>query len=230
MLCVATSPDLRSWTKHGPAFAGTAHERRWSKSGAVVTALDGDRLVAARVGGRYWMYWGEGVGFAATSDDLVHWTPVELDTMADRRIERTDDGWRVHRTPGTPSLRPILVPRPGRFDSLLVEPGPPALLTDDGIVLIYNGANHPTRGDASLPPRAYQPGQVLFDPLEPGSPIARATEPFLRPTAAEERVGQVDDVCFAQALVPFGDRWLLYYGMADSRIGLATAPRAVPAD
>ena len=37
-------------------------------------------------------------------------------------------------------------------------------------------------------------------------------------------------MCFAQALVPFGDRWLLYYGMADSRIGLATAPRAIPAD
>ncbi len=201
VLCVATSSDLRTWTKHGPAFAGTAHERRWSKSGAVVTALDHDRLVAARVGGRYWMYWGEGVGFAATSDDLVHWSPVELDTMAARRIERTDDGWRVHHTPGSPSLRPILVPRPGRFDSLLVEPGPPALLTDDGIVLIYNGANHPTRGDASLPPRAYQPGQVLFDPLEPGSPIARGTEPFLRPTAAAERAGQVDDVCFAQASI-----------------------------
>ena len=175
VLCVATSPDLRSWTKHGPAFAGTVHEPRWSKSGGVVTALDGDRLVATRVAGRFWMYWGEGVCFAATSDDLVRWTPVELDSGADRRLELTDDGWRVHRLPGADALRPILVPRPGRFDSLLVEPGPPAVLTDDGIVLVYNGANHPSRGDTSLAPRAYQPGQALFDPLEPGSPIARST-------------------------------------------------------
>ena len=225
VLCVATSPDLRAWTKHGPAFTGTRHEGRWSKSGAIVTALVGDRLVATRLGGRFWMYWGEGIGFAATSDDLVRWSPVELDADADRRIELTDDGWRLDRRTGTATLRPILTPRPGRFDSLLVEPGPPALLTDDGIVLIYNGANHPTRGDTSLPARAYQPGQVLFDPLEPGSPIARSTEPFLRPTADDERVGQVDDVCFAQALVPHHDRWLLYYGMADAKIGLATAPR-----
>ena len=224
VLCVATSRDLRTWTKHGPAFGGTAHEARWSKSGAVVTHVVDGALAALRLDGRFWMYWGEGTCFAATSDDLIHWEPVEIDTTADRRIEMTQDGsWLVHRLPGQPALRPILVPRPGRFDSLLVEPGPPAVATDDGILLIYNGANHPRRGDPTLPPRAYQPGQVLFDRHEPGSPLARTTEPFLRPTALAERVGQVDDVCFAQALVLHDGRWLLYYGMADAKIGLATA-------
>jgi predicted GH43/DUF377 family glycosyl hydrolase len=130
----------------------------------------------------------------------------------------------VHRTPGQPTLRPLLVPRPGRFDSRLVEPGPPAHVTDDGILLIYNGANHPHHGDPSLPAHAYQPGQALFDADEPGSPLARTTEPFLRPTVEHERTGQVDNVCFAQALVLHDDRWLLYYGMADAKIGLATAP------
>ena len=61
VLCVATSPDLRAWTKHGPAFRGTPHEGRWSKSGAVVTAFEGDQLVATRLDGRFWMYWGEGI-------------------------------------------------------------------------------------------------------------------------------------------------------------------------
>ena len=79
-LFVATSPDLRRWTKHGPAFAGSPYVRRSSKSGAILTELREDRLVAARREGRFWMYWGEGVIYAATSDDLIHWTPVEIET------------------------------------------------------------------------------------------------------------------------------------------------------
>ena len=125
--------------------------------------------------------------------------------------------------PGQRVLRPLLFPRRGRFDSLLVEPGPPAVLTDDGIVLVANGANHPEHGDPSLPGFAYQPGQVLFDPGDPASCIARSVEPFLRAEEPDEQTGQVGNVCFAQALELRGDEWLLYFGMADSRIGLARA-------
>ena len=70
----------------------------------------------------------------------------------------------------------------------------------------------------------YQPGQALFDPFDPVSPIARAESPFLRCGESEALRGQVDNVCFAQGLVLFDDTWCLYYGMADSRIGCATAP------
>ena len=65
---------------------------------------------------------------------------------------------------------------------------------------------------------------MLLDPLDPASPLARPTEPFLRPESAGELRGQVDAVCFAQGLVRLGDEWLLYYGMADSKIGCARAP------
>ena len=97
--------------------------------------------------------------------------------------------------------------------------------TGDGVVLVYNGANHPEHGDPTLPAFAYQPGQALFDPLDPAACVAHATEPFLRPDAAAEQTGQVDNVCFAQGLVLFRDQWFLYHGMADSRIGIAVAPR-----
>ncbi len=110
-----------------------------------------------------------------------------------------------------------------RFDSGLVEPGPPALLTDEGIVLIYNGANHPAHGDPTLPAFAYSPGQALFDPRDPSAAIARSTEPFLRPSA-EDTHGQVDNVVFAEGLVLFNNEWRLYFGMADSKIGYAVAP------
>ena len=228
VLFVATSPDLRTWTKHGPAFTGTPYAKRTSKSGSIATEVVAGRLVAARIDGRYRMWWGEGACFGATSDDLVHWQPLEFDATGDRYLtfDPETQGWGLQRVPGTAALKPLLFPRRGRFDSLLVEPGPPAVVTAEGIVLIHNGANHWEHGDPSLPAFAYQPGQALFDPGDPSACIARSTEPFLRPEVAAEQQGQVDNVCFAQGLVLFADRWLLYYGMADSRIGCATAPFA----
>jgi beta-1,2-mannosidase len=227
-LFVATSDDLRHWDKQGPAFADTPHTRRWSKSGAIVTAMRDGRLVAAKVDDRYVMYWGEGTCYAAVSSDLVRWTPLEFDAGADRYLSHdaaaSIGSWVVHRIPGQRVLRPLMFPRPSRFDSLLVEPGPPALLTVDGVVLIYNGAAvaH-TEGGVAVGV-SYQPGQALFDKLDPTSLIARAEDPFIVNADFEELEGQVGNVCFAQGLVPFNESWFLYFGMADSRIGCATAP------
>ncbi len=227
-LFVATSPDLRRWTKHGPAFAGSAHVRRPTKAGAIVTALKDGELVAAQVDGRYWMYWGEGMVFAATSEDLVRWTPVEMDASPDKYLTWDPDvvgpmgHWVLERIPGPQGLRAIAGPRRHRFDSLLTEPGPPPLLTGAGIVLIYNGANHYEGGVADTPPFAYQPGQLLLDAGDPTAVIGRLETPFLRIDAAEAQ-GQVGNVLFAEGLVAFGGRWMLYLGLADSRIGVSSA-------
>jgi predicted GH43/DUF377 family glycosyl hydrolase len=169
------------------------------------------------------MYWGEGTAFAATSSDLVRWEPVEFEANADRSLAYEEGRWSLHHEPGVPALLPLLWARAGRFDSRLVEPGPPAVRTDQGIVLVYNGANARTGGDPSLADRAYAPGQALFDLEDPTSCIARSTEPFLRPDSTDEQRGQVDNVCFTEGLVLFEGRWLLYFGMADSRVGLATS-------
>jgi predicted GH43/DUF377 family glycosyl hydrolase len=225
-LFVATSDDLRRWEKRGPAFADSPYVRRWSKSGAIVTEPQHGRLVAAKVDDAYRMYWGEGTCFGATSPDLVRWTPLEFDAGADRYLSydasRPAGPWKVHRVPGPKVVRPLLFPRPRRFDSLLVEPGPPAVRTADGVLLIYNGAELSVADEGASVTVTYQPGQVLFDPLDPWSPIARTERPIL--LGGEKLEGQVDNVCFAQGLVLFEGSWLLYYGMADSRIGYATAP------
>jgi predicted GH43/DUF377 family glycosyl hydrolase len=228
-LAVARSDDLRLWHKHGPAFAGTPYEHRWSKSGSIVTEVRDGRLVAARLSDRYVMYWGEGTTFAATSEDLVSWTPMTFDAGADRyltyRPSTSGGSWDVHRVPGDHALRPLLFSRPGRWDALLTEPGPPAVRTRDGVVLIYNGADLVTTDEAGVAVR-YLPGQALFDPLDPASPLARSEVPFDLDGAGAPLQGQVNDVCFPQGLVLFEGRWLLYYGMADSRIGCATAPHS----
>lgn len=228
-LFVATSDDLRTWVKHGPAFAGTPYVRRWSKSGSVVTEVSEGRLKAARVNGRFVMYWGEGTCFGATSDNLTSWRPLEFDVGADRYLSHRPTGatgaWDVHRVTGTKVLRPLLFPRPDRFDALLVEPGPPAVRTDDGIILIYNGAHVVRSNDDDSIAVTYAPAQVLFDGCDPASPIARMREPFGLDGDAPRLEGQVDNVCFAQGLVLLNEQWHLYFGMADSRIGCATAPR-----
>jgi predicted GH43/DUF377 family glycosyl hydrolase len=224
-LFAATSDDLRTWEKHGPAFAGTPYVRRSSKSGAIVTEERDGRLVAAKVNDQYLMYWGEGTCFAATSSDLIHWTPIEFEVGRDLYLGHQGDqvvSWQVHRVPGQRVLRPLLFPRPERFDSLLVEPGPPAVKTARGVVLIYNGAEVIVSGnDYSV---SYQPGQALFDLCDPLSPLARFEEPSRMLGEPENLEGQVDNVRFAQGLAIFKGSWFLYYGMGDSRIGCATAP------
>jgi len=234
-LFVATSRDLRHWEKHGPAFAGTPYVRLPTKSGAVLTALKDGRLVAARHGGKYWMYWGEGTIYAATSDELIRWTPLEIAAAPDRYLTwepaagagGPSGRWGTQRVPGAMALRPIVGPRRGRFDSLLTEPGPPALLTEAGVVLIYNGANHPRVGDPATPAFAYQPGQLLLDGADPTAVIARTQAPFLTIDPAEAQ-GQVGNVCFAEGLVAWKGEWLLYVGLADSRLGVSTAPMRRP--
>ena len=77
---MATSPDLTHWTKHGPSFAnaeGGKYAGLKYKSAGIVTHLDKGRLIAAKINGQYWMYWGEGAVHLASSSDLIHWSPLE---------------------------------------------------------------------------------------------------------------------------------------------------------
>lgn len=234
-LCVATSPDLRRWTKRGLAFK--AMPELWGKAGAVVCRVEGERLVATRLNGRYWMLWGESYVFAATSDDLLDWEPVvhpgasaKANTEGMPSAPDYAPRWRPEELGDSASEREALVavirPRAGRFDSVLVEPGPPAILTEAGIVLLYHGKNALAGGDPRFPAYTYGVGQALLDPSDPTAVLARSTEPFLFPDREYEITGQVGNVCFAEGLVPFGERWLLYYGTADSKIAVASAPRA----
>ena len=203
---IATSPDLVHWAKHGPAFFGQAGGRYDSlqyKSAGIVTRLDGDRLVAAKVNGKYWMYWGEGAIHLATSADLVHWTPAES-------------------APGVP--RQVLTKRAGHFDSGFPETGPPPVLTSRGIVMIYNGKNDPEHGDPKLGANAYAAGEALFDGHDPARLIARTDTPVFEPEMPFEKTGQyAAGTTFAEGLVWFKGKWWLYYGCADSAVGVAVA-------
>jgi predicted GH43/DUF377 family glycosyl hydrolase len=187
-LCLATSQDLIHWERKGvilPAYKGNWN-KGWTKAGAIVPE---------KINGKYWMYW---LGTAADktdqlglsySDDLIHWT------------EATET--------------PVLPRRPGKFDSRVVEPGPPPIMMDRGVMLIYNGA------DEKL---VYRTGVAVFDRKDPRMLLSRSGEPIFSPHKEWEKVGQVPNVVFVEGMVFKDNRYFLYYGGADKFVGVAQAP------
>jgi beta-1,2-mannosidase len=204
---IATSHDLKHWEKHGPAFLdawGGKYAHLKYKSAGIVTELHRGRLVAAKIHGQYWMYWGEGTIRLATSADLIHWIPVE--DSKGRPVE-------------------LVKPRPGHFDSSFPETGPPPVLTKAGIVVVYNGKNAAEGGDPKLGPGAYAAGEALFDAHNPALQLAKTDAPVLKPELPYEKTGQyAAGTTFAEGLVWFHKKWFLYYGCADSLVAVAMAP------
>ena len=161
------------------------------------------------------MYWGDVNIWAAVSDDLIHWSPILYNEGEKPGIELR------HNSVEIPEVKIVFGPRKGRFDSDLVEPGPPAMITDKGIVLIYNSRNVPSIGDSSLTEGTYAASQVLLDKNDPTKVISRMDSYFMKPDKNYEISGQVNHVCFVEGLVKFRNRWFLYYGTADSKIAVA---------
>jgi predicted GH43/DUF377 family glycosyl hydrolase len=122
-------------------------------------------------------------------------------------------------------LTAVIETRPGYFDSDLTECGPPAVITEEGIILLYNGKNAEGEGASpDLPEGTYSVGKIVFDPGDPGNVLFRSDTCLLRPSLPHELTGQYKSgTTFAEGLVRFKSRWYLYYGTADSFVGLAIA-------
>ncbi|MGH9625286.1 MAG: glycoside hydrolase family 130 protein, partial [Bryobacteraceae bacterium] len=191
-LCLATSKDLIHWKRRGvilPAYKGTWNIQ-WTKSGAILPK---------KINGKWWMYYlgtkkdrngmlRDYMGLAS-STDLLHWKDA--------------------------TAQPVLKRRPGAFDSRVMEPGPPPMMTKAGILLLYNGANDHL---------VYGPGWVLFDRNNPAHVLARADHAFITPSLKWEKFGNVPNVIFLEgAIVDSADGGKLdltgYYGAADKYLG-----------
>lgn len=204
-LSSASSKDLKTWKKNGPVFQH-AYDGKfldiWSKSGSVVTELVDGRLKAKKFDGKYLMYWGELFINLAESENGLDWTPL-LD----------ESGELLH----------VMKPTLNEFDSHLTEPGPPALYTENGILLLYNGKNLSGEGATTkYPEGTYCGGQALFDKNDPSKLLERLETPFICPSLPHEVSGQYKaGTTFIEGLIFFKNKWFLYYGTADSMVGLA---------
>ena len=175
-----------------------------SKSASMITKMKNGKPVLAKIKGKYWMYWGEHFVNLAWSTNLYDWYPL-LDKYGE--------------------LKKAMVTRPGKFDSDLTECGPPALITDKGILLMYNGKNaNDEKADPSLPKGTYSVGEVVFDIKNMEKIIFRTDTSLLKPSLPHEVTGQYKaGTTFSEGLVYFKKKWYVYYGTADSFVGVAIA-------
>jgi len=178
-ICLATSGDLMHWEKHGPILKP---QKDWDRGQVKAGAI-----LPEPIDGKYIMYfmgekepWNTAIGLAH-STDLVNWYE--------------------------PLNEPVLLPRKGYFDSQGVEPGPPPLLTKEGIWLIYCGWAEDC---------VYKVGATLFSRKDPSILLERSDEPILTPARNwDEFFGGISNHVVAEGLVKEENRWLLYYGAAD---------------
>jgi predicted GH43/DUF377 family glycosyl hydrolase len=197
---LASVAEPTAWTLHGPLFPDTAwpHGFQFSKSGAAI--------VKPTAGGEYTLLFGDSSivpGLqVATSRDLLSWHIANFSRL-------------------------VLPTRPGSFDSVLVEAGPPPLqLTDGNFLFIYNGASLAPPGPTGVGETdlVYCVGWAILDATDPSIVLARSTTPILCPREPWERHGLTPNVVFAEALAPGAspDTFTLYYGAADTTVGAAT--------
>ncbi len=132
------------------------------------------------------------------SDDLLEWRPVA----------------------------PVMNGRLHYWDEL-IGPGPPPVKTRDGWLLVYHGIATHLAGAC-----IYQAGVALLDLDDPSRLLARSRDNILEPREPYETTGQVPNVvfpsgmivesCDAQGFAKPASRVLVYYGAADTAVGLAT--------
>ncbi|MBG6061054.1 putative GH43/DUF377 family glycosyl hydrolase [Flavobacterium sp. CG_9.1] len=182
-LCLASSKDLYTWTKHGLVLKEEKYKDLRSQSGAIVCKLAGNKIIAAKIKGKYWMYFGDNDLYLATYEDLIHWNVAENDENK--------------------KMISVLHPRMGYFDSRLVEPGPLALVQKEGILLIYNDSNAANYNDSNLPKFTIAVSQALFDKENPYKFIDRMDDYFSHPDKPYEQTGEVNEVYFVEGLVYF---------------------------
>lgn len=105
----------------------------------------------------------------------------------------------------------------GAWRSGRVGAGAPPIRVQDGWLEIYHGNTQPSHaGDVG----AYFGGAILLDPQDPSRVIRRSEHPVLAPEMDFEVSGFVPKVVFPTGVVPAGDSLLIYYGAADTCVGM----------
>ena len=250
-LVVATSADgFTQWQidpRRGLVPDPERFEEHWGIEDPRITKVDDEYLI---------VYTGFSLGgplvcLAATKDFVTFERRGVLHPPDDKDAalfpERFGDRWAlIHRpaptTPGlgthlwiswSPDLRywggaQILLParRGAWWDANKVGLGPPPLLTDRGWLLCYHGVR--TTASGSI----YRLGLALLDRDDPSIVLQRGREWVFGPSTAYECTGDVPNVVFpcGWVLDDDGDTLRLYYGSADSVVGVATGSLAAVLD
>ena len=112
------------------------------------------------------------------------------------------------------------------WEQLKIGGGTPPVLTRHGWMVIYHGVHTLSGPSAAAHKLCYSAGVLILSQDYPRVIRYRSTEPVLTPELPQERIGTVANVVFPTAIdrrddLGLPDRFDVYYGMADNRIGVA---------
>ncbi len=112
------------------------------------------------------------------------------------------------------------------WESLKIGGGTPPVLTRHGWLILYHGVSEISEPGTDEHPLCYSAGVMVLAKEQPRNILYRSTEPVLKPLLPTERRGIVPNVVFPTGIdqrndIGQPDRFDVYYGMADDRIGVA---------
>ena len=121
------------------------------------------------------------------------------------------------------------------WERLKIGAGTPPILTRHGWLIVYHGVSALPEGDGGARVMRYSAGVLVLSEDRPNIIRYRSREPVLVPDSPLERAGVVANVVFPTAIdrrddIGKPDRFDVYYGMADNRIGVARldVPEVLP--
>ena len=234
-IALARSNDLLHWTRIGLArfhdYKGISFTGIANKDPGLFPALvndpDGVPSIALAHRPMFSQHSGETASTGMTEDDLEtiwisYWhmhadtlTPVGRQFVAHRRLARPKAPWEQAK----------------------IGMGAPPVRCRHGWLMVYHGVAHETDPNVSARGLVYRAGVMIVAEHDPHHVLYRSSQPVLSPDEPAERRGVVDAVVFPSGIdrrddIGQPDRYDVYYGMADSRIGVArlTIPEILPTE
>jgi predicted GH43/DUF377 family glycosyl hydrolase len=123
------------------------------------------------------------------------------------------------------------------WERLKIGGGTPPVLTRHGWMIVYHGVSEIDAPETDRHILRYSAGVMIFSKEHPLVITYRSVEPVLTPILSQEREGMVANVVFPTGIdrrddLGTPDRFDVYYGMADNRIGVARLdlPETIQAD
>jgi predicted GH43/DUF377 family glycosyl hydrolase len=117
------------------------------------------------------------------------------------------------------------------FEELKIGAGPAPRRVPEGWLLLHHGVTGRLEsGVAQQKNVNYAAGAMILDTAEPWRVIDRTAEPLLSAETEDERSGIVPNVVFPTAIETVDGRDWVFYGMADSKIGVALLERVGEAE
>ena len=112
------------------------------------------------------------------------------------------------------------------WDRLKIGGGPPPIMCRHGWLLVFHGVHEMPQSTQARPVLCYSAGAIVLSPEHPNKIIHHASGPLLVPEGTLELHGTVNGVVFPTGIdrrddLGTPDRFDVYYGMADDRIGVA---------